>query len=93
MRFPTVKNIILVLKDQMPLRRLFVNFFVTGNARGLFYKSSHIAKYNGEPKIGYSSSDKAWKAALKMKVKNPSKNFSAYKCLWCDKYHIGGKLK
>lgn len=86
-----LKNVYLVIKDQMPLKRFIRNFFITRNAFGLFYKSSHIATYNNSPKIGYSSSASALKAALKMEKKNPEKKFSAYKCLWCDKYHIGGK--
>lgn len=88
---PTFRNIVLVIKDQMPLKRFVRNWFLTRNAYGLFYKSSHIATYSGKDKIGYSSHETALKAALKMENKNPEKKFSAYKCLWCDKYHIGGK--
>ncbi len=87
----SIKNVWLVLKDQMPLKRFIRNFFITRNGYGLFYKTSHIATYNGKVKIGYSSHASALKAALSMEKKNPEKKFSAYKCLWCDKYHIGGK--
>lgn len=86
-----LRNVILVFKDQLPLSRFVRNWILTQNAFGLFYKSSHIAKYNNQEKIGYSSNASALKAALKMEKKNPEKKFSAYKCLWCDKYHIGGK--
>ena len=42
----------------------------------------------GEPKICYSTKEKALKAADKMSIKT-GKHFSAYKCLFCDGYHIG----
>lgn len=88
-----LSNLLSVLRDQMPMKRFIRNFFITRNAWGLFYKSSHVATYSGKEKIGYSTSEKALKAALKMESKNPEKKFSAYKCLWCDKYHIGGITK
>ena len=87
------KNILLVIKDQMPLKRFIKNFIITRNGYGLFSINSHIATYNNKEKIGYSSHNSALKAALKMEAKNPNKKFSAYKCLWCDKYHIGGIKK
>lgn len=91
MKFPKLRNIILVIKDQGPWKRFFRNFFLSRNAWGLFHKHSHVSQRSNEPKIGFSSHDSALKAALKMEKKNPDKKFSAYKCLWCDKYHIGGK--
>ena len=84
-----IKNIFLVFKDQLPLKRMFRNFLITRNAWGLFYKSSHIATYSGMPKIQYSSKEKALKAAIQMQRKNPERIFKAYKCLHCDGFHIG----
>lgn len=36
------KNIYKALKEQLPIKRAFRNFFITGNAWGMFYKSSCI---------------------------------------------------
>ena len=83
-----IKNIILALKDQGPFKRFFVNFFVTGNARGLFHKNSHISQRSGTPKVAYGSKASATKAAEKMSVKTGS-HFSNYKCVFCDGYHLG----
>ncbi len=84
-----LKNIYLVLKDQMPPKRFLVNFFITRNAWGLFYRNgSHIAGYSGKEKISYSSRSSALKAAENMKKKTGN-HFSTYKCLFCDEYHIG----
>ena len=88
-----LKNIIAVIKDQMPIKRFFINFFVTRNAWGLFHKNSHIASYSGAPKIAYSSSVSSNKAANKMNQKYPENTYRAYKCLWCDGYHIGKTKK
>lgn len=84
-----LKNVILVFKDQLPLKRMFRNFFITGNARGIFHKNSHIAAYSQKPKIAYSSIESARKAASKMEKKNPENQYRAYKCLFCDGYHLG----
>lgn len=83
-----IRNIVLVIHDQMPLTRAYKNFFVTGNAWGLFHKNSHIAKYSGKEKIAYGSKASALRAAGNMETKTGNK-FSAYKCLHCDGYHIG----
>lgn len=84
-----IKNIISVIKDQMPLSRLIRNFFITRNAFGLFYiKGSHIAGYSDKPKVMYNTKQSSLKAAESMKKKT-GKHFSSYKCLFCDGYHIG----
>lgn len=83
-----LKNLILGLKGQLPLRRAFKNFFITGNARGIFSINSHINQHTNEPKIAYSSVESATKAATKMEKKT-GKHFSVYKCIFCDGYHIG----
>ena len=84
-----LRNIWLVLKDQMPLSRFFRNFFITRNAWCLFYKEgSHIASYSRAPKVMYNSKVSSLKAAENMKKKT-GKHFSSYKCLFCDGYHVG----
>lgn len=82
------KNLILALKCQGPLKRAFRNFFITGNAWGMFSKNSHISQRTGQPKISYSSKESATKAAEKMSKKT-GKHFSVYKCVFCDGWHVG----
>lgn len=83
-----IKNLFLVIKYQMPLKRFVRNFFITRNAWGLFHKNSHISQRSGKPKVKYNTKVTALKAAKKMTEKH-GKHFSAYKCLWCDGYHLG----
>jgi len=84
-----LRNVWLVLKDQMPLQRFFRNFFVTRNAWGLFFRNgTHIAGYSGKPKVMYNTKKSSLKAAESMSKKN-GVHFSSYKCLFCDGYHIG----
>jgi hypothetical protein len=84
-----LRNIFLVLKDQMPLRRFIHNFFISRNAWGLFFRNgSHIAEYSAKPKVMYNTKKSSLRAAESMKNKT-GKHFSSYKCLWCDGYHIG----
>lgn len=82
------KNLILGLKSQLPLKRFIKNFFVTGNARGLFHINSHINSATGQPKVTYGSQNSANKAAQKMAEKKGC-YFSVYKCIYCDGWHIG----
>jgi len=81
-----LKNIILVFKDQLPLKRMFRNFVITQNAWGLLSKRSHLTK-EGNDKICYSKKS-AEKAAKRMEEKRKI-HFSVYKCLFCAGYHIG----
>jgi len=60
----TIKNLYLAIKDQLPIKRLFHNLFITGNAKGLFHKRSHY-KIDGQEKISYSQKS-ARQAAEKM---------------------------
>ena len=83
-----IKNIILVIKDQLPLKKLFRNFFITGIGWGLFSLKSHIRQKNGRPKLIYKTKENALKVSLRMS-KKIGKNFNSYKCLFCDGYHIG----
>lgn len=82
-----IRNIILGLRDQLPLKRAYKNFFVTGNALGLFHIRSH-QRADGTPKVIYNRRSSAEKAAESMEKKH-KKHFSVYKCIYCDGYHIG----
>lgn len=82
------KNLKIWLIDQWKRKTFFRNFFITRNAWGAFSINSHINQHKGEPKICYSTKEKAQKAADKMSEKT-GKHFSVYKCLFCDGYHIG----
>jgi len=81
------RNLRLGLKDQLPLSRAFRNFFITGNAWGLFHKRSHF-RDDGTPKVMYTKRSSADKAAESMKKKH-NKHFSVYKCIFCDGFHLG----
>lgn len=83
-----LKNLILALKEQGPLKRAFRNFFITGNAWGLFSKNSHVRGDTGNVKTMYNTKASALKAAESMNKKY-KKHFSVYKCIFCDGYHLG----
>ena len=82
-----IRNIILGLQDQLPVKRAFRNFFITGNAWGLFSIRSH-QREDGKLKIMYNTKETAQKAAESME-KKMNKHFSVYKCIYCDGYHLG----
>lgn len=84
-----LKNLILALKFQLPLRRVFRNFFITGNGWGLFHKNSHVNQSTGKLKVMYPTLISALKAQDSMQRKH-DRSFSVYKCIFCDGYHIGG---
>ena len=83
-----LKNLILALHDQGPMKRAFRNFFVTGNAWGLFHINSHIRQDTKAPKVMYNTKETALKSAESMSKKS-GKHFSAYKCAHCNGYHLG----
>ena len=83
-----IRNLILGLKEQLPLKRAFVNFFVTRNAWGMFHINSHIRCDINKPKQEFNTKESALKAAESMKKKH-GKHFSVYKCIFCDGYHLG----
>jgi hypothetical protein len=83
-----LKNIILALKDQGPLKRAFINFIITRNAWGLFHKNSHWRGDSGDPKVMYNTKETALKSATAMEKKRGI-HFSVYKCIYCDGYHLG----
>ena len=84
----TPRNLYLAIKDQLPVSRFLYGLFISGNARGLFHINSHRRQDNGQPKISYSSKESAERAVVRMTEKTGS-FYSAYKCLFCDGYHIG----
>lgn len=83
-----IRNLILVFRDQLPLKRFIRNFFITRNAWGLFHQNSHISQSTGKPKVMYNTKASALRTA-EIVGKKHGKHFSAYKCLHCDGYHIG----
>jgi len=84
----TFKNLYLGLYYQLPFKRLFRNYFITGNGWGLFYKSSHRRKDTGKEKVGYPTIESAERASKRMSDKY-DKHFSVYKCIYCDGFHLG----
>lgn len=83
-----LRNVLLGLKDQLPLKRAFKNFFITRNAWGLFHINSHISQGSGKPKVMYNTQASGLKAASAMERKR-GLHFSVYKCMRCDGYHLG----
>ena len=83
-----LKNIIRALWEQGPPRRAFRNFFITGNAWGLFHINSHMRQDTGKLKVMYNTKKTALKAAESLGKKH-DKHFSVYKCMYCDGYHLG----
>jgi hypothetical protein len=84
----TLRNLLLALADQLPLRRFIRNFFITRNAWGLFHIHAHVAQGTGKPKVSYNTRATALQAAESMTAKQ-GRPFSTYKCVFCDGYHIG----
>jgi len=86
------KRVLKGIKHQLPLKRLFRNFFITGNAWGMFSKNSHIVSSTGKEKVGYNTKESARKAADSMQRKYGN-YYAIYYCIFCGKYHIGKNLK
>lgn len=85
------KNFWLWFLDQVKRKRFFYNFFITRNAWGAFSINSHINQTTGQPKVTYNTKKTALKSAEAMSKKR-GVHFSAYKCLFCDGYHIGKNM-
>ena len=83
-----LKNLILALLEQGPFKRAFRNFFITGNAWGLFSVNSHIRQDNKKPKVMYNTKESALKSAKALEEKRGT-HFSVYKCAYCNGYHLG----
>ena len=90
MNKPKIKmsNFFIWLIDQLKRPKWFRNFFITRNAWAAFSINSHLLSRDGKPKVYYPTKDVALKAAEAMGKKH-SVHFSAYKCLYCDGWHIG----
>ena len=82
-----LRYLYLALMDQMPIHRAYHNFFITGNAWGIFSIYSHQRK-DGKEKVGYNTRKSAEKAAESMQKKYDGV-FRPYRCAFCGKFHIG----
>lgn len=82
-----LRYILPALKEQLPLKRLLRNFFITRNAWGMFSVYSHYNK-KGKEKVGYNTLETAKKSADAMKRKYGF-HYSSYKCIRCGKFHLG----
>lgn len=83
-----IKNLIAAIKYQ-PLKE----WFVTGNAWGIFSKNSHVSQRSGEEKICFPTESSALKAAVSLNRKNGTESMVCYKCVFCDGWHIGNERK
>ncbi len=83
-----IRNLIKALIEQGPIKRAYKNFIITRNAWGMFHRNSHQRVDNGKVKVTYNTKKTALKAAEKLSKKYDT-HFSAYKCIFCDGYHIG----
>jgi len=77
------KNLVLALRDRLPLINLLKK-----DLWRMFNKESHISFRSGNPKVKYNTKKTADKSAKHMTEKK-SVDFSSYKCVYCDGYHIG----
>jgi hypothetical protein len=64
-----IKNIYKGLKEQLPWKRFFRNFFITGNAWGMFSKRSHYRE-DGKPKQIFPKKESAERASISMSKKH-----------------------
>ena len=81
-----LRNIILAIKDQMPLSR-FLRNLRKGHLLGIVNERSHI-RDNGQAKVMYNTKQSAQKSAESMSKKK-GVHFSNYKCIYCNGYHLG----
>ena len=81
-----LRNIILGLKDQLPLRRMLRN--IRKGGFGCFWHPRTHLRADGLPKISYNTRASAVKAAASMEKKTGN-SFGKWKCWRCDGYHIG----
>lgn len=86
-----LKNFKIWFKDQKERNLLWYNMIKSRNGWGMFHKYSHISQTTNQEKISYPTIDSALRAKEKMEKKTGN-SFVAYKCLFCDGYHIGKPL-
>lgn len=84
----TPRNLALGVFDQLASRNAFRDIFITHAAWGIFHENSHTNRRSGKPKIAHATKEKARTAAGSMSRSNGTQ-FDAYKCIFCDGYHIG----
>lgn len=82
-----IKNIFLWLREKLSDPHFLRNLFSYRKMWGAFSIYSHKRRSDGKPNISYSSHKKAVKAAESMSRKY-GVPFIAYKCLFCDGWHI-----
>lgn len=81
------RNLPVWIKHQLNLDGWVQRLFIQRSAWGAFSVYSHIKRSNGNPKIAYSTKNKAENAAVDM-AKKYGKPFTVYKCLFCDGWHV-----
>lgn len=82
-----IKNVFLWLREKLSAPHFFRNLFSYRKMWGAFSIYSHQRRSDGKPNISYSSHKKAVKAAESMSRKY-GVPFIAYKCLFCDGWHV-----
>lgn len=78
-----LKNLFQAIKYQG-----FKEFFITKNGFGIFSINSHMNQHTGKLKVEYHTEESARKAAEAISRKT-GRNLVAYKCIFCDSWHIG----
>lgn len=86
-----MKNLLKGIWFQIRHKDWFRNIFITRNAIGIFWRHSHTRK-DGVDKQVYNTLASANKAAESMNKKYDGK-FVAYKCCFCNGFHVGKQLK
>ncbi len=81
------RNLPVWIKHQLNLDGWVQRLFIQRSAWGAFSVYSHIKRSNRNPKIAYSTKNKAENAAVDM-AKKYGKPFTVYKCLFCDGWHV-----
>lgn len=84
--------IILAIKHQLKSPNWFRNIFITGNAFGIFRKSSCYDFYRNTPKVKYNTEATARKVQKELNEKK-GRSLKCYRCVYCGKYHLGHNRK
>jgi hypothetical protein len=87
----SLKNILLVMKDQGPIKRFVRNFFVTRNAWGLFHINSHVSTTSNKEKVKYNRKMTAEKAAISMQKKQVTTILITNACFATDIIYVETK--
>lgn len=84
-------NILKALKSELPLKKILYKLFISQEIQATIKMRLHIRShinFNQMNKIYYDNIDKANDRAKLLSNWN-KKNFVAYKCLFCNGFHIG----